>query len=171
MTPEDHNKTLGICHIVYGGFYTLIMGAMLVFFLTMFSTIPPDPRGGPPMAFFGFIFGLMFVFYLLFSLPSFIAGYALLKRRDWAKIASIIAAVFESMSFPIGTALCIYSLWFSLGDAGKSLYDRKYQGPMPLRAGEPTGLPAWAADNFRTQSKVEWQPAYRPPIEPPDWRG
>jgi hypothetical protein len=170
MTPEDHNKTLGICHIVYGGFYTLIMGAMLVFFLTMFSTIPEDPRGGPPMAFFGFIFGLMLVFYLLFSLPSFIAGYALLKRRDWAKIASIVAAVFESMSFPLGTALCIYSLWFSLGDAGKSIYDRKYHGPLPLAAGDPARATGWVAEDFRRNSTAERQAAYTPPTPPPDWR-
>jgi hypothetical protein len=170
MTPEDHNKTLGICHIVYGGFHTLITGAVLVFMLALFSAMPASPRGGPPMAFFAFMFGLMFVVYLVLSLPSFIAGYALLKRREWARVASIVAAVFESMSFPFGTALCIYTLWFSFGDAGKTLYGCRYQGPRHLQSGEPSVAPRWTGDDFRKRSTAEWQAAYKPPTQPPNWR-
>ncbi|HYX40566.1 MAG TPA: hypothetical protein VE821_02655, partial [Pyrinomonadaceae bacterium] len=50
MTPQEHNKTLGICHLVYGGLHTLLTFAMLLFFFFFFAavtqTTPKD--GGPP---------------------------------------------------------------------------------------------------------------------------
>src|SRR5205085_12684214 len=50
MTPQEHNKTLGICHLAYGGLHTLLTFAMLLFFFFFFAavsqTAPKD--GGPP---------------------------------------------------------------------------------------------------------------------------
>jgi hypothetical protein len=46
MTTEEHNKTLGICHLVYGGLSTLMMFAVLFFIGAAFLI----PEGGPPAA-------------------------------------------------------------------------------------------------------------------------
>src|SRR4051812_39905399 len=99
---------------------------MMLFIIGMLAGISQGAKDFPPLLIFGLVFGLMFIFYLAITLPSFVAGYALLKRRSWAKTASIIAAIIESMGFPFGTALCVYSLWFCFGDAGRSLYDNSY---------------------------------------------
>jgi len=134
MTPQEHNKTLGICHLVYGGLHTLLTFAMLLFFFFFFAAIsqtaPKD--GGPPPELLlpigaGF---LLFIFLLtcLFTLPAFIAGYALLKHKPWARMASLVAAVFEAMNVPFGTAVCVYSFWFMLSDPGKQLYERNNFG-------------------------------------------
>jgi hypothetical protein len=68
---------------------------------------------------------------LLFTIPSVVAGYALLKRRPWGKIAGIVAGVCTAMSFPIGTAVAVYTFWFLFGETGKALYDGTAQTAAP----------------------------------------
>jgi hypothetical protein len=126
MTPEDHNKALGIAHIAYGALHLLLITVMMLFFIAMLAAMAQEAKDFLPLLIFGLVFGLIFLCYLAITLPSFFAGYALLKRRSWAKTASIIAAIIESMGFPFGTALCVYSLWFCFGDAGKGLYGNSY---------------------------------------------
>ncbi len=160
MTPEEHNKFLGISHLVYGGLFGLMMVAMLVFFSFIIglsgSQQPPD---GPPAALFFMMFIFMSLFYGMLIIPSFIAGYGLLRRRKWAKLASIIAGVLAGMSFPIGTAVCIYTFWFLFSEPGKTLYDKPAYALPPLP-------PNWAAE----ASSRKREPQYVPPASPPDWR-
>jgi hypothetical protein len=160
MTPEEHNKFLGISHLVYGGLFGLMMVAMLIFFWFIIglsgSQQPPD---GPPAALFFMMFLFMSLFYGMLIIPSFIAGYGLLRRRKWARLASIIAGVLAGMSFPIGTAVCIYTFWFLFSEPGKTLYDK------PASA-LPPPPPNWAGEaSFRKR-----EPQYVPPASPPDWR-
>src|SRR5215470_6383608 len=124
MTPEQHNKYLGLSHLSYAAFQ-LMMGLVFgAFFLFMFTSIP-DRGPDPPPAFMGVFFGLFFFgFYGLMTVPSIVAGIALLKQKRWAKIAAIIGGVLSGMQFPIGTAVCIYTFWFLFSDPGKALYDR-----------------------------------------------
>lgn len=158
MTPEQHNKYLGISHLVYGGFFLLFTGAMMAIFSALIFVGPQGPDDPPPglflvlMLFFAFVYGAMI-------LPSIIAGYGLLKRRKWAKTASIVAGVFAGMSFPFGTAVCIYTFWFLFSEPGKILYDRPaYALPPPP--------PRWSAETYSSQR----EPHYIPPVKPPDWR-
>ncbi len=47
---------IGIMHLIYGGFNTLIMLIMIPFMLLIFGTISHDPKTPPEMqAFFGFL--------------------------------------------------------------------------------------------------------------------
>jgi hypothetical protein len=153
MTPEQHNKYLAVSHLVYGAFFLLMMIGMLAFFGFMIATIETQgPHGeAPPPFFFFFIFAFMSVIYGIMIVPSFIAGYGLLKRKSWAKIASIIAGVMSGMSFPVGTAVCIYTFWFLFSEPGKVLYDRPAY---------PSAQPAYQPQIGRRE----------PPYQPPDWR-
>jgi hypothetical protein len=135
MTPEEHNKMLGICHLVYGGLHTLLTFALLLFFFFFFAAIAqttPTKPDDPPLEFLLSIGAGFFIFIFLvttlFTVPALIAGYALLKRKPWARMASIIAAVFEAMNVPFGTAVCVYSFWFMLSEQGKQLYEQKQFG-------------------------------------------
>ena len=60
---------------------------------------------------------------LAFTIPNVIAGYALLKRRPWAKVAGIVGGVTAAISFPIGTAVAVYTFWFLFSETGKAVYD------------------------------------------------
>ena len=58
------------------------------------------------------------------TIPSFVAGYAFLKRKSWAKIAGIVACALSALRIPFGTAVSIYTFWFLFSTPGKILYDQ-----------------------------------------------
>ena len=39
------------------------------------------------------------------------AGIGLLKRRQWARVLTLVLAVFDLMAIPIGTAFAVYAFW------------------------------------------------------------
>lgn len=45
------------------------------------------------------------------SIPGIIAGYGLLKRRNWGRVLGIIVAILNLLNFPIGTLLGGYALF------------------------------------------------------------
>ena len=157
MAPADHNKVVGILHLAYGGFSVLMMVLMGTMFVGMFAFGTANDPNAPPGVFIGIIVAFMFVMYVVLAVPSFLAGYALLKRRKTARVLGIIAAIVAAMSFPFGTALCVYTLWFLFGEQGKELYEKAAYSL-------PPAPPVFAA----APSAREYQ--YVPPSKPPDWR-
>jgi fructose-specific phosphotransferase system IIC component len=161
MTPEQHNKYLALAHLVYGGIYCLLMLFMVLAFglMAAAASVGSNAKDAPPPMIFAVMFTFMGLFYGALIIPSFVAGYALLKRKRWAKVSAIIAAVMAAMFFPIGTAVCVYTFWFLFSDPGKALFDTPAYTPrLPFR--ERLGdLP---------NKKPKEQ--YVPPATPPDWR-
>ena len=159
---------IGIMNLIYGGFYALMTLMMCIFFFFiggMLSSLPPE-ADAPPVNFFYGIMAFVVVFNAIFSVPAVVAGYGLLKKKDWGRIAGIVSAICASLSVPFGTALCVYSLWFFFGEAGKSL-------PGELAGSGAQGvLPehreAAASEWGRQGVGDERQRVYR---QPPDWRG
>ena len=159
MTPEQHNKWVGISHLAYGGFFILFVVIMMIFMGSIIFNAPGPSGQQPPAGFILFFFALLLFFSSIFLVPSLVAGYALLKRKRWAKVAAIVGGVMAATSFPIGTAVCVYTLWFLFSEPGKLLYDRQ-STPLPPRP------PMWS-NELPTQTK---EPQYTPPSNPPNWR-
>ena len=155
MTPQEHNKNLGLSHLAYGGFMCLLALLMVGLFNGVFWSAP----GGPPFGVAIFFSLFILLMYGAMTIPSFVAGYALLKKKSWAKTAAIIGAVTAAMNFPIGTAVCVYSFWFLFSEPGKAIFDKP--GFML-----PPGRQAWASNVNDRQEQSE----YVPPPTPPDWR-
>lgn len=162
MTPEEHNKYVGIANLAYGVISLLMMLATGVIIAAMMGmmTFNGGRNGGPPAAFIGVITLFAVIFQALFAVPSFIAGYAFLKRKPWAKVAGIIAAVMSALRIPFGTLVSIYTFWFLFSEPGKVLYDRQSQALPPAPPVD------WA--DRRDQKRKEYE--YVPPASPPDWR-
>jgi len=158
LTPEEHNKYLGWSHLAHGGLFLLFIVAMLGLMSVAFLAAPGP--GAPPPAFLGIFWVFFGGFYGLMLAPQLIAGYALLKQKPWARTAAIIGAVTAAMSFPIGTAVCVYTFWFLFSEPGKALYDRP-------RFALPPAPPGWA---INPAQNVEREKQYTPPSSPPDWR-
>ena len=133
--------------------------AMLTFMTIMFRAVPGSPEGPPP-AFIGMMWVFMLGFYGLMLVPNFLAGYALLKQKPWAKVAAIVGGVTSAMSFPIGTAVTAYTFWFLFSEPGKSIYDRPRHALPPPPA-------AWYSQTVQSEER---QKQYLPPSNPPDWR-
>lgn len=129
---------------------------MMTFMIFVFTL---DPKGPPPsvMVFILLFVGVMMAVMLI---PSLLAGYALRKRKRWARTMSIIAGVLAATSAPFGTAVCIYTFWFLFSEPGKHLYDNP-QRMLPPEREIGLGL-------HRPGVKKDEQ--YVPPPAPPDWR-
>jgi hypothetical protein len=155
LTPEEHNKYLGISHLIYGGLILALMIFVMAFMAVALSSAP----GGPPIVAVGFMWLFIGFVYGLMTVPSLVAGYALLKQRPWAKVAAIIGGVTAAMSFPIGTAVCAYTFWFLFSEPGKYIYDK------PRQYALPSGNQYWNLEPAKREDT-----RYTPPPTPPDWR-
>jgi hypothetical protein len=171
MTPQDHNKIIGIMHLIYGGFNALMMVIVALIFIPIGAGAAADPNAPAGLAAFFGIFGLiMIVLGVILGLPSILAGYAMLRHKSWAKVMGIIAACIEAISFPFGTALCVYTFWFLFGQnegfhrGGGQMAGQNWGAP-PLR--DAAGYD-WEAQRAAQASR---QRDYVPPPQPPDWRG
>lgn len=166
-TKEEHNKYLAYSHLGYAGFQLFMMFVMMIFSYIMLDLMSADaPKGAFPTGMVAAILIFSFLLQLLFTVPSLIAGFGLLKRKPWAKTAAIIAGVLSAMSFPVGTAVCVYTFWFLFGENGKELYERPLA---ETRTGSDFFLNEPSDENVVgrwTERKRE----YVPPREMPNWR-
>lgn len=174
MTTEDHNRTLGILHLVYGGLHALVILGFATFFIAIMAGMSRSgSRDAPEAAMFMMIFWLVFaLFWLLFTIPSFVAGYGMLKKKSWAKVWSMIAGGIAGLSFPFGTALSVYTFWFLFSGGGKELYEGAAAPPRygMNQQGSLYGAPQPSGWNAQQQQRPR-EYTYTPPPMPPDWRG
>lgn len=111
---ETHKRILAILYIISGVFQILI----LLFLSTFFSLFMPFlTEQADPDAQWVFTWIVPFIqiiattLILLFSIPSIIGGIGLLNNKSWAMILVLILGCFKLFSFPIGTAIGIYTIW------------------------------------------------------------
>ena len=107
---KTHTTILGWLSIA-DGILTLLIGALAFMFLTGIGFVSGDPEALPILALIGTTTG-MFMFAV--ALPSLLAGFGLLRKKNWGRILAIIVSFFNLLWFPIGTALGIYGLWVLL---------------------------------------------------------
>ncbi|HYY94978.1 MAG TPA: hypothetical protein VE713_10695 [Pyrinomonadaceae bacterium] len=164
MTPQDHNKVIGIMHLIWGGFNALTLLILVPIFLIIGGFVGSAPDAPPGLGIFFGLFGMFMAFLALVAgVPPVVAGYAMLKRKSWAKVAGIISACLCALSFPVGTALCVYTFWFLFSD-GENFYNRPdaaaWRGS--LRDANAADWQTWQASDARQKTDA--------PPPPPDWR-
>src|SRR5687768_7289539 len=107
MTPDQHNKYVGISHLVYAGFQLLMLIFAMVFIGITFAQVSRQSQGtlDDPLVWFWPIMAIAMLLNVVLAIPPIIAGYALLQRRPWAKIAGMVGGAVGVMNFPLGWAL------------------------------------------------------------------
>jgi hypothetical protein len=134
---DRHRHVLGILYVVFSGLLALV--ALGLFAAMMFGAMATDDaRERTEVMWVG---GIMAGLLLLLSLPGFIGGFGMLKRRAWSKVLTSVLAVLNLPNFPIGTALGIYTLWFWLQPNARQLF-------FPPDTTEPRG-PELGGPNIR----------------------
>lgn len=111
---ESHKRILGILYIVSGSFQLVTLALVYVFLSSFFPFIAKevDSNMSWVMDMIGSIVpGIFLLIILLFSLPSIIGGIAILQGKTWALMLLLIMGCFKLFSFPIGTALGVYTIW------------------------------------------------------------
>ena len=145
MTPKDHNKLLGIFHLIQGGlqaFGGLVITVIYGIIGVMFSANarrPDEEFMGTMFIVLAFVIGPLV---LLFAGINLTAGYKMVKEKAGARSWGIAASILCLLSFPLGTALGVYGLWFLFGDEGKNHYlgNNNY---VPQQAFPPPPPNAW----------------------------
>ena len=161
MTAEEHNKYISWTFLANGllqaAILLLVFGAFIIFFAL---GGPPDDNF--PAAFFALFFSVVLLINLALISPNFIAYHGLKNRRPWARVASIVAGVLGSMNVPIGTAACVYALWFFFGEDWKALYP---DAPGAEDRKQISGThPNWEGRYVSENGEVVYRPT-----TPPDW--
>ena len=103
---DRHVQLIGILWIVYG-----LMGLLfaLFIFLVLFGVSFIPGLGGIAPGILRLVAWIASLFFLVLALPQVIAGMGLLRRKEWGRILTLIVSFFHLLSFPLGTALGIYS--------------------------------------------------------------
>jgi hypothetical protein len=55
---------------------------------------------------------------------ALVAGWGLMERTQWGRVVAIVAAFFNVLKFPFGTALGVWTLIVLLGYRNATLYDQ-----------------------------------------------
>lgn len=107
---EQHVRILGWLNIGLS-LFSLAVGVFVVVIVAGAGALAGDPDALVITSLVAlFIGGLM----LVLSLPGLLAGYGLLKRKQWGRIVALIIGILNLMNFPFGTAIGAYSLWVLL---------------------------------------------------------
>jgi hypothetical protein len=136
MTPKEHANLLSILMWIFAGLQLMVVAALGVVYLAFAGVIaaalndaphrPGSAPPPPPEVIIGFVFVIMVIALVVtvaFMIPKIVAGYGLRHGKSWAKVWTIIACVLAIMSFPIGTAIGAYGIWFVAGEEGRAFFD------------------------------------------------
>jgi hypothetical protein len=108
---ERHYKIVALIQIVYASI-GLIFGSIAALLLFGLSVLPGlQGQGLGELAILRILAFVAIGVTVLTTLPALIGGIGLLKKQPWARVLLFVVAVFELFSFPIGTAVGIYTLW------------------------------------------------------------
>ena len=131
---QNHLHLLGILWFALsvfnalGGLFLFILGNTLFPHLREMKGVPPDV----PVGFLTSLFSTLGVVVLVKAACGFIAGWGLLQREPWARIAALVLAFISLFNIPFGTALGVYTLW--------ALVPRQSQQEYEALAAARTGL-------------------------------
>lgn len=111
---EAHNRILAIVYIIAGSLQILGMIILSSIISVILPFIMDDAGSEAQWVFEWIIPFIQFIaigIILLFSIPSIIGGIALLNNKKWALTLLLVLGCFKLFSFPIGTAIGIYTIW------------------------------------------------------------
>ena len=132
MNFGTHVLILGWFNVVASVIF-LFIGLMALVFLSGMGIVAEDEEATRILSMIGCA---GFVLLGFFAVPGFIAGYGLLARRPWGRIAGIVVAILDLFNIPIGTAFGIYALWVLTEPEAEEYFA---VGPAPPRGSEAVG--------------------------------
>lgn len=88
--------------------FCLFMAFLIFAVLTLVGGFVDDANGATILSLIADIIAIVFI---VISIPGILAGLGLYKRKEWARLLTLILSIFEIFNFPFGTAIGIYSIW------------------------------------------------------------
>ncbi len=115
---EKHVKMVAALQIGFS-IICIMMGVIGFVVLRLIGDISDDKDAELVL---GIIGTVAIIFFFVVSLPGIIAGIGLLRKKEWARILTLILSVINLLNFPVGTAIGIYSVWALVQDETNSLF-------------------------------------------------
>ena len=104
---SPHRSIIAVGNLICGFFILIAVPfLMIIFSIPVIAT--PHEKGVLGILLVGV--AIVAVLFIIAS-PFLGAGWGLLKHKSWGIAAALVAAVFNFMNFPFGTALSIYTIW------------------------------------------------------------
>jgi len=88
--------------------FNLLIAFLIFTVLKLVGGFVDDANGVTILSLIADILAIVFI---VISVPGILAGMGLYKRKEWARILTLILSIVEIFSFPFGTAIGIYSIW------------------------------------------------------------
>lgn len=104
---ESHIDLLGWVFIATNVLVLIIMAFVMMVMMGI-GLFSGEAEALGAMVFGGLIIGFVM---LVFAVPGIIAGWGLLKRKSWARVLALVLGTLNIMSFPIGTAVGMYTIY------------------------------------------------------------
>jgi ABC-type glycerol-3-phosphate transport system permease component len=110
---ESHKRILGIIYTVTSIISILIALLLNVFLSALWTFVisQASHEDQLPLEFLSLLFQYLPWIIIIFSVPSLIAGLGLLNKASWAMMLALILGCLKLISFPVGTAIGVYTIW------------------------------------------------------------
>ena len=107
---RDMNKHVTILGILFISFSCLlcVVGIVFSWIIPMAGNISGNDVAMRITSIIGDTLGTVLI---IMSMPGFVGGIGLLKRKYWARILILVLCFLSLLSIPFGTALGIYGIW------------------------------------------------------------
>lgn len=107
---NQHVRILGWLNVGLS-LFMLVIGAFVFLVVAGAGALSGDADAFVITSLVGTIVG---GFMLVMALPGLLAGYGLLKRKQWGRILALVIGILNLVNFPFGTAVGVYTLWVLL---------------------------------------------------------
>ncbi len=120
---QTHVHLLGILWLAISAFNT--MGGVFLYILahTLFAHMRDFGAPEAPTAFLRPLLTVIAIFVLAKALAGFFAGWGLMRRESWARVAALVLGFLSLFNVPFGTAVGVYTLWVLLPAQSQQEYD------------------------------------------------
>lgn len=105
--------------------FTLLMVILAYIAFNVIGSFIDEPNGKMVLSIIGNVIAGFLVF---ISIPGLIAGIGLYRRKEWARILTIVISVIVLFNFPLGTAIGIYSIWAMVQPETVAVFRRQESG-------------------------------------------
>ena len=117
---EKHINVVAALHIGMA-FLGVILGITVMVVFSLIGNLVDDQKANLILHLIGKI-GAIFLF--LLSIPGLIAGIGLFRRKEWARILTLIVSVLNLLNFPFGTIAGVYSFWVLVQEETVALFKK-----------------------------------------------
>jgi len=88
--------------------FNLLIAFLIFTVLKLVGGFVDDANGATILSLIADVLAIVFI---IISVPGILAGMGLYKRKEWARVLTLVLSIVEIFSFPFGTAIGIYSIW------------------------------------------------------------